>query len=133
MNQINVIKPYFLAEIDSWVFDDPAKGLVQEPFVMGVGEMIDVLTADFPNAPGGFKLMFSDQEFPVEEGSQSARLTFFEEEMGGAWYVGKFYQGFTDYDFSQGTTEYHMEGWLCPALLKYYPKPPMFLYIAASP
>jgi hypothetical protein len=120
MNQINVIKPYFLAELDTWVFDDLAKGLVQEPFVMGIPEMIDYITADFPNAPDGFKLMFSDQEFPVEDGTPNARLTFFEDEMGGAWYVGKL----------EGQ---HMEGWLCPALLKYFDKAPMHLYIAASP
>jgi len=120
MNQINVIKPYFLAELDTWVFDDPVKGLVQEPFVMGIPEMIDLITADFLNAPDGFKLMFADREFPVEEGSRSARLAFFEAEMGGAWYVGKF----------EGQ---HLEGWLCPALMKYFDEPPMHLFIAASP
>jgi hypothetical protein len=120
MNQINVIRPYYLDELQTWVFDDGNKGLVQEPFVAGIPEMLDFITADFPNAHDGFRLVFSDQEFPVRDGARSARLTFFEAETGGAWYVGKI-------------DGIHMEGWLCPALLKYFDKPPMHLFIAASP
>ena len=40
-NQIMVIAPYWVEEFGSWVFDDPAAGLQQEPFVGGVPEMID--------------------------------------------------------------------------------------------
>ena len=40
-NQIQVISPYWHA--GTWVFDDPATGLVQEPFVAGVPDMINDL------------------------------------------------------------------------------------------
>jgi hypothetical protein len=40
-NHIMVIAPYWLEEAGTWVFDDPAAGLHQEPFVSGVPEMRD--------------------------------------------------------------------------------------------
>ena len=49
-NQIMVIAPYWLDEAGTWVFDDPATGLSQEPFVEGVPEMIDDLVADISDA-----------------------------------------------------------------------------------
>jgi hypothetical protein len=121
MNQINVIRPYYLDELETWVFDDGNKELIQEPFVAGVPEMIELLTEGFPNRRDGFRLLFSESPLPKDHMDEArfARLTFFEEELGGAWYVGK-YEGL------------HMEGWLCPALRRYYPAAfPMFLYIAA--
>jgi hypothetical protein len=63
-NQIQVIAPYWLETVQTWVFDDPATGLVQEPFVSGVPEMIDDLVSDIPNARQGFRLLFSAQPFP---------------------------------------------------------------------
>jgi hypothetical protein len=63
-NQIMVIAPYWLEEAGTWVFDDPAAGLHQEPFVNGVPEMIDQLVQDIPNACGGFRLLFSASPFP---------------------------------------------------------------------
>ena len=47
-NQILVIKPYW--HLGTWVFDDPATDLVQEPFVSGVPEMINDLVKDIANA-----------------------------------------------------------------------------------
>ena len=38
-NQILVIAPYWLDSVETWVFDDDAVDLVQEPFVSGVPEM----------------------------------------------------------------------------------------------
>ena len=35
-NQIMVIAPYWLDEAGTWVFDDPATDLKQEPFVEGI-------------------------------------------------------------------------------------------------
>ena len=58
-NQILVIAPYWLDSVETWVFDDDAVDLVQEPFVSGVPEMIDELVADIPKARKGFRLLFS--------------------------------------------------------------------------
>jgi hypothetical protein len=57
-NQINVIAPYWLDSVATWVFDDERVGLVQEPFVSGVPEMIDDLVRDILNARAGFRLLF---------------------------------------------------------------------------
>ncbi|MFZ1936487.1 MAG: hypothetical protein WCB27_15070 [Thermoguttaceae bacterium] len=57
-NQIMAIAPYWLEEIGTWVFDDQATGLHQEPFVSGVPEMIDFLVKDIPDARNGFRLLF---------------------------------------------------------------------------
>ena len=48
MNAIGVIVPYKYEGL--WVFDDPAVGLVREPFVSGIDTMIDKLVAGIPNA-----------------------------------------------------------------------------------
>jgi hypothetical protein len=39
-------------------------------------------------------------------------------EYGGSWYQWP---------------ETNMEGWLCPALFKYFPEPPSTLYVRAEP
>ncbi len=60
-NAIMVIAPY--RHQGTWVFDDASAGLVQEPFVAGVPEMIDVLVKDIPEADEGFRLLFSAKSF----------------------------------------------------------------------
>jgi hypothetical protein len=110
-NQIQIISPYWLH--GTWVFDDPATGLVQEPFVSGVPEMIDDLVADIPDARQGFRLLFSSGPFP---GFQR-KLTWHREEFGGNWYKAD---------------EPPMEGWLCPALFRYFEAAPAELYVRAE-
>jgi hypothetical protein len=66
-NQIQIISPYWLH--GTWVFNDDRVGLLQEPFVSGVPEMIDDLVADIPDARSGFRLLFSSVPFRVFSGS----------------------------------------------------------------
>ena len=61
-NSIFVIKPYKWEGF--WVFDDPAVGLVREPFVGGADTIIDVATAHLPKADQGFLAVFSASYFP---------------------------------------------------------------------
>ena len=61
-NTIMVIDPYWFA--GTWVFDDETVGLVREPFVSGVPEMIDELVKNTPDARNGFRLTFSAGPFP---------------------------------------------------------------------
>jgi hypothetical protein len=110
-NQINIIIPYFVH--GTWVFDDDRVGLVQEPFVSGVPEMIDDLVSDIPSARQGFRLFFSTAPFP---GFQR-KLTWVREEMGGNWYRAD---------------EPPSEGWLCPALFRYFEEAPAELYVRAE-
>jgi hypothetical protein len=112
-NHIVVIAPYWLEEVGTWVFDDPGAGLHQEPFVSGVPEMIDDLVKDIPNARRGFRLFFSTTPFP---GYQKL-LAWKREEMGGNWYA---------------SNEPPMEGWLCPALFRYFERAPAQLYVKAE-
>lgn len=111
-NSIMVIAPYDYN--GTWVFDDPRVGLVREPFVAGVPEMIDLLVADVPNAKQGFRLLFSAQPFP----GYQKRL---------AWQRGDHQGNYYRLD------DPPMEGWICPALFKYYDSPPQELYVRAEP
>ncbi len=111
-NSIFVIKPYKWEGM--WVFDDAAVGLVREPFVAGADTMIDVATAHIPNADRGFIAVFSASYFP---GSQIT-LEWVRQDGNGNVYRWN---------------EQGMEGWLCPALLKYFEKAPARLYIQVKP
>ena len=111
-NSIMVIQPYRHA--GTWVFDDPAVGLVQEPFVSGIPEMIDILVADIAGASAGFRLLFSTAPFP----GYDVKLDWRRSEYDGNWYYA---------------SQYQLEGWLCPALFKYFPSAPHELYIKAEP
>lgn len=96
-----------------WVFDDAKTGLVQEPFVAGVDTMIDLLVADIPGADMGFKAIFSAIPFPGHE----VKLERRREEAGGHWYYSE---------------RFKMEGWLCPALFKYFATAPDAIYVRAE-
>ena len=110
-NAIIVIHPYRHA--GTWVFDDSRTGVVREPFVSGVPEMIDKLVQDIPDAEKGFRLFFSAQPFP----DYTLKLVWRREEFGGNWYYSE---------------KYNSEGWLCPALLKYFKEAPKELYAKAE-
>jgi hypothetical protein len=112
VNSLFVIAPYRYNGM--WVFDDPAVGLVREPFVSGIDLMIDRLVADIPNAAGGFRLIFSPTPFP----GYTVTLQWRRTEYGGNWYY---------------SPQYEMEGWLCPALFKYFKEAPREIYIRAEP
>ncbi|MES2572574.1 MAG: DUF6717 family protein, partial [Verrucomicrobiota bacterium] len=98
---------------EMWVFDDPSVGLRQEPFVSGADTIIDVLTAEIPGAANGFKLLFSAHPFP----GYTARFLRVRPEHDGNWY---------------SWLEQEMEGWLCPALFKYFESAPEELYVKVS-
>lgn len=110
-NQIMVIRPYRYH--GTWVFDDERVGLEREPFVAGVPEMIDAFVGDIPDAERGFRLLFSGRAFP----GYQLRLERVREEIEGYWYRWP---------------EGEMEGWLCPALFKYFDEAPAELFCKAE-
>ncbi len=112
-NQILVIAPYWLESVSTWVFDDSRVDLVQEPFVSGIPEMIDQLVANIPDARDGFRMLFSAAPFP----GYQRKLTRLRQDMGGWWYV---------------SDEPELEGWLCPALFKYFDHAPDEIYVKAE-
>jgi hypothetical protein len=107
MNSIIAIHPYKFH--GTWVFDDPEVGLRQEPFISGADVIIERLVSDIPDAESGFTLVFSAQAFPGFQTQFERRR----EDVGGYWYY---------------SPALDMEGWLCPALFKYFETAPMTIY-----
>jgi hypothetical protein len=112
MNSLIAIHPYVYEGL--WVFDDPAVGLVQEPFVSGADDVIDRMVAQIPDARNGFTLLFSAAPFPGHQ----VEFEWVRADMSGNWYR---------------SSALEMEGWLCPALLKYFESPPAKLYAQFRP
>lgn len=97
-----------------WVFDDERVGLAREPFVAGADTIIDVAVAErgIGNAEQGFVLLFSAQPFPGAD----MHLQWVREEMGGNVYRWR-----------------DREGWLCPALFRYFPQAPKEIHAQIKP
>lgn len=112
MNALTAIYPFFHEGL--WVFDDPSVGLVREPFISGADLIIDRLTAHIPDARDGFRLLFSASRFP----GYTAQLQWRRVEFDGNWY----YEPTLD-----------IEGWLCPARLKYFEALPKVIYAKVEP
>jgi uncharacterized protein DUF6717 len=112
MNEINVIAPY--KYLGMWVFDDPKVGLVQEPFVGGADTIVDTIIKDIPNADAGFTMVFSATAFPGHQ----YRLKWRGSEGSGNVYY---------------SADLDLKGWLCPALLRYFDKPPNELFVQVRP
>src|SRR5438046_10545153 len=112
MNSLFVIVPYKYEGM--WVFDDPAVGLSKEPFIAGIDTMIDKVVASIPDADKGFRAIFSAAQFPGAD----FKLKWCRGESGGNWYY---------------SDQFNMEGWLCPALLKYFLRAPREIYVKVEP
>lgn len=108
-NALCVIHPYKYEGM--WVFDDEAVGLVKEPFVEGADTIIDkaLEMKGIAGADQGFRLLFSAGPFPRYD----LKLRWLREGDGGNWYESE---------------DLQMEGWLCPALFKYFDDAPRELY-----
>lgn len=111
-NSIMVLAPYRHA--GTWVFDDAAVGLTREPFVSGIPAIIDDMVKSIPDADAGFRLLFSAQPFP----GHTHQLTWLRADQGGNWYFCE---------------QLEQEGWLCPALFRYYREAPRTFYAKAEP
>lgn len=112
MNSILVIHPYKHQGV--WVFDDPNVGLVQEPFIAGADVILDRMAESIPSAAAGMTVLFSARPFP------GAQFEFHwrREESGGNWYY---------------SPAHELEGWLCPALFKYFERAPERIYAQVKP
>lgn len=108
-NAIMAIHPYRHEGL--WVFDDADAGLHREPFIAGADAIIDLALQKkgIAEAENGFRLLFSSGPFP----GYDFRFEWVREGDGGNWYYAR------DFD---------MEGWLCPALLKYFDEAPGEIY-----
>jgi hypothetical protein len=111
-NSMIVLKPYRWEGM--WVFDDEKTGLVREPFVSGVPEILETLLQNqgiaLEEAEKGFRLIFSAIPFPGHQLSAK----WVGDEAGGTWYEESGSQA---------------RGWLCPALFRYFATAPNNLYV----
>ena len=111
-NSINVIRPYLYNGV--WVFDDASRGLNKEALIAGIPEIIVkvCIAHGIKNPQDGFLVVFSSKPFP---GADVVLEHSRRHESGeGNWYKLK------------GTA---LEGWLCPALFKYFESAPKKIYI----
>ena len=115
-----IIQPYW--HLGTWVFDDDQAGLVKEAFVAGADDMLTKLTEhlEIPDARSGFRLIFSGAAFPGHQ----VKATWIREEIPGEPEGGNWYAATIDGEA--------MEGWLCPALFKYFQDAPKEIYIQAK-
>lgn len=113
MNGINIIKPY--RYLDMWVFDDELRGIVQEPFINGADSILDIWAKNLSSIStvNSFLILFSEKPFP----DYQYEISWIRKEFEGNWY--KF-------------AELNMDGWLCPALFKYFNKMPNEIFIRTA-
>lgn len=144
MNQIMAIRPYWDADTNCWVFDDKNYGLVAEPFVLGMSEIIDQFLIDNQGTNGlkprqAFTMLFAKSEMP----GTLLRLDKLYEEYGGCWYERN--SGFLrtqprtltlsdtivpfEADVNPTTSD---KGWLCAALFHYFDEAPDSIFISAK-
>jgi len=124
------IHPY-LDGSSTWVFDDDSTGLEREPFVMGVSEMITemVLAKGIDGSPG-ITIQFSNQPFEgcdvVLKYTRPGDPSFYYRDDQPEWNrCGNWYEGEVN-----GST---MQGWLCPALGKYFAERPRTIAVKILP
>jgi hypothetical protein len=89
---------------NQWMFDDSTKGLEREAFVAGA----DAILEKQANGSDTIIILFSDGAFPGAH-----KFTRGKHDGTGDWYSSR----------SLGN------GWLCPALLKYFITAPKELYV----
>lgn len=107
-----VIKPYW--NEGTWVFDDPSHGLDHQPIFKGAPDLLNGLVKNIPNAQNGFRLLCSTK--PIKDFQK--KLVWVKAEGGGNYYR-----------FGDKTHQ----GWLYPAIYRYFPETPKVLYLKAVP
>lgn len=105
LHQIHLEKKY-----NTWVFTDPRVGLVDEPFIMGMSEIIDTAVAKSGGTEDTVESTITFSSSPFPERTHVLEREF--EEDGGWWYT-------TGED----------RGWLCPALFLYFEEAPEKIYV----
>lgn len=103
----------------TWIFTDTDRGLVNEPFVAGIPEMIDKVIELKGWIRDMARFTFSGNEFPGYDVS----IIKVRDEHGGAWYK---------IDISNVGQIDLPNGWLCPATLKFFNYMPDVIYIQIS-
>ena len=115
MNAVFTITPRRMKKSPLWVFDDPQRGLMSEPFLEDASEVLSDIARKV-NAKDEMVLVFSQTEMP----NQTAMAT-----RAGSGKMA-----------DQAGCFYNLDGkrfWLCPAVTKYFPNPPETIFVKAFP
>lgn len=115
-NSMMSLKVYLDQQTRLWSFDDERVNLLREPFVCGIGDIIDNLVKNINDAETGFRMTFSASRFP----GCTLQLNKIEDKDGGSG---------TWYSVEGNKTK---EGWLCPALFQYFEKAPTEIFVQAE-
>lgn len=115
MNSVFILYPK-RSSFGIWSFDDDVRGLIGEPFVGETNTLIDSMAEE-----SGYDLddnvqvalLFSNEQFPKYQCS----LYLHETSPGGSTYID---------------TARLLEPWLCPAMFKYFPEAPKWLFGAVA-
>jgi hypothetical protein len=95
----------------TWIFDDAVRGVVAEPFVNGIPEMLDwIMYSTWGRVPLTARIYFSNARWP----GATHQWVWVSEDSGGNWYR----------DPATGR-----RGWLCPCLGKYFETAPSSIYL----
>lgn len=130
ISTFRLLKIYPRKQQGTWLFDDPAVGLVSEPFVSGADDIIEAM-ADLEEKSGeqkaaGVGIYFADQPFSI-----NGRPAIEMERIGFGSVPDAVQQGACGSDGAWYRTTIagrQLEGWLCPATLKYFSIHPPLLY-----
>ena len=124
-NNVSTIHPYVYH--GQWVFDDESRSLDKEAFVSGADGIMDMLylaahgaEAAFIPDEAQFSLRFSDTPF------EGHKYQFDWVEDNGMVYDDDQWN-----NYSEKTTG--ISGWLCPALLRFFPDAPSHIYVEPLP
>lgn len=130
MSENLVLYPYLTTQGVSgkcWVFDDERTQIKEEPFVLGMSEMISRLVESkkLNNPEKGFKLIFSEKEMESDTVLEWTRSDNKDAKPGvpGSSEKGNWYKA--------TISGLRMEGWLCPALSCFFRAAPEKIYIRA--
>ena len=113
-NSIFSIRPFLKKGSGIWVFTEPDLGLHEEAFVGDINTMINAMLkrAGLPKGKQ-FTGLFSGDEFPGVQ----MHMSWVRGDCGGNWYRDALLE---------------IEGWLCPALFKFFGNTPKNIYVRAE-
>jgi len=107
-NNNSILQLNLYKKDNTWAFDDDNYGIVNEPFVLGMSEIISHYAPDRTTCT----IIFSLNQFP-----NSNQLVLLEEEHNGGWYFD---------------TKSKMQGWLCPVTRIYLNNIPQNIYYSVN-
>ena len=104
------------------MLDDREHGMMHEPFVFGMEQLLDRFAETMPHAHDGFQMYLSDKKMPDIRGlptGSAGVLIRKEADAGGYWYYSSYFD---------------LRGWMGNGgLTRYFSEPPSIIYYYGAP